>query len=570
MILATPWASRTLAERDVSYHRGRRMSVDARVNLSVGRGDEAKGVSLAAFLARVKAVVNSGFPEPVWVRAEIRKVQTARSGHVYLELEERDSRAQTIAKTTSVIWKDRFPLLDAKFAEGTGDHLKPDIKVLVRVRAEFHAVHGFDLIIDDIDPSYTLGDLLAKMQRIRVTLTEEGVFGANKALPVPPEYVRVAVISPATSAGEGDFRSEADPLHWSGLCRFDYFTATFQGVEASASIRRAIRAVFDVHKTLPYDALAIIRGGGSMSDLAWLNDLQLARWVCRVPIPVLTGIGHERDSTIVDEIAHRRFDTPSKVALHIARTIRDNAAEAIKNLEMISHHVGRIVARQGQAVDGLRERLGEQTGRAIERAGANGRHRVRVIRLATMHGVREGANALERESGRLAHGIEQALGDAARAIDRYQAAMGERSRARLRLTLADTEKRFQEIALKAAGRLNAAGSEVEAMRERIERECDRRLALARSDLQGSVDALLTSAEAVQRAARTHVEHWVQTIVGLGPEATLRRGYAVARDSENRPIGSKAEAVSHRMLQLQFHDGDVAVENRDYEGRKADE
>jgi exodeoxyribonuclease VII large subunit len=232
-------------------------------------------MSLSAFLARVKTAVNSAIPDPVWVRAEIRKVQAAKSGHVYLELEERSDKALTIASTKGAIWKDRFPRLDAKFVAGTGEHLMPDIKVLLLVRAQFHVLHGFDLIIEDIDPSYTLGDLVAKMNRIRVTLKEEGVFGANRARPTPAEFVRVAVICPATSAGQGDFRSEADPIERGGLCHFDYFAAVFQGAEAPASIKNAMRAVFAAHEEQAYDALAIIRGGGSMADLAWLNDLTL-------------------------------------------------------------------------------------------------------------------------------------------------------------------------------------------------------------------------------------------------------------------------------------------------------
>src|SRR3954467_5056413 len=107
-----------------------------------------------------------------------------------------------------------------------------------------------------------------------------------------------------------------------------------------------MRRVYDAHRGRPYDALAIIRGGGSLTDLSWLNDLRLARWVCRVPIPVFTGIGHERDSTILDEVAHRRFDTPSKVALHIAHAIRDNAREALASLERIEVEVARILARE--------------------------------------------------------------------------------------------------------------------------------------------------------------------------------------------------------------------------------
>ena len=290
------------------------MPTNVRVNLATGESGQTKGVSLSAFLARVKAAVQLAIPQPVWVRTEIRKLQVARSGHVYLELEERSDKGLSIASAKGVIWKARFPSLDAKFVAGTGDQLMPDMKVLLQVRAQFHELHGLDLIIEDVDPSYTLGDLFAKMDRIRTTLKAEGLFGRNKALAAPSEFVRVAVISPAGSAGQGDFRSEADVIEWAQLCRFNYFPAVFQGPDAAASIKNAMRSVHAAHLEEAYDALAIIRGGGLKADLAWLNDLSLARWACKIPIPLLTGIGHEQDSTILDEIAHRPFDTPSKVA----------------------------------------------------------------------------------------------------------------------------------------------------------------------------------------------------------------------------------------------------------------
>lgn len=488
----------------------------------MGHTNQTEGVSLSAFLARVKAAVNSAIPDPVWVRAEIRKVQAAKSGHVYLELEERSDKAVTIASTKGAIWKDRFPRLDAKFVAGTGDHLMPDIKVLLLVRAQFHVLHGFDLIIEDIDPSYTLGDLLAKMNRIRVTLKEEGVFGANRALPAPAEFVRVAVISPATSAGQGDFRSEADPIGWGELCHFDYFTAVFQGAEAPASIRNAMRAVFAAHNEHAYDALVIIRGGGSMADLAWLNDLSLARWACRIPIPILTGIGHERDSTILDEIAHRRFDTPSKVVLHIASTIRENAFQAIKNLDAIAHAVRRIVAGREHAVALQRERLAEQADRVLELAGGNARHHAAEIRSGAIHGVREAASAVERESLRVSEGIDRAICNAENAIDRTRVAIEERARARVGLTMAETEKTFQEIALTAAGSISAAGGAVEASRDRIERECRHRLEVAQGDLRGSFDALLSGAGAAHRQARTRLSAVATAKTSSGPREQPRR------------------------------------------------
>ena len=125
------------------------------------------------------------------------------------------------------------------------------------------------------------------------------------------------MISPETSAGLGDFRREADRLQQCGLCEFQFFPATFQGVEAPSSIQTAVLQALTAHKQKPFDALVVIRGGGSVTDLAWLNDMELAKLLCQSPVPVFTGIGHERDNTILDEIAHTRFDTPSKVALHI-------------------------------------------------------------------------------------------------------------------------------------------------------------------------------------------------------------------------------------------------------------
>jgi exodeoxyribonuclease VII large subunit len=142
---------------------------------------------------------------------------------------------------------------------------------------------------------------------------------ASSLLPPPLDFVRVAVISPETSAGLGDFQRESDRLQTATLCEFTFFRATFQGLDAPSSIRTAVQNALAAHRQSPFDALVVIRGGGSVTDLAWLNDLQLATVLCLCPLPVFTGIGHERDQTILDDIAHIRFDTPSKVALHITR-----------------------------------------------------------------------------------------------------------------------------------------------------------------------------------------------------------------------------------------------------------
>jgi exodeoxyribonuclease VII large subunit len=193
-----------------------------------------------------------------------------------------------------VIWRNRAEAITAKFREATGEGIKTDIKILCLARVRFDALYGLDLIMEDVDPSYTLGDLAAKLARIREKLQETGLYRRNKQIPAPVEFVRVAVISPETSAGLGDFRREADMLQSAKLCDFHLFPATFQGVETSSSIQSAVLKALTAHKQRQFDALVIIRGGGSVTDLAWLNDLDLARLLCQSPVPIFTGIGPGR------------------------------------------------------------------------------------------------------------------------------------------------------------------------------------------------------------------------------------------------------------------------------------
>ena len=420
-----------------------------------------EGVSLSACLSRVRGVIKTGLAEAIWVRAELRKVSPAKSGHVYLELEERDEQGQTVAKTEGRLWANRARSVREKFAEGTGGDLRPDIKVLILVRAEFHPFHGFALTIEDIDPSYTLGDLLARLEAIRSILRSERVFDLNRSLPPPSDFCRVAVISPSTSAGQGDLRSETDRLHEAGLCEIDHYPATFQGADTSRSIREAIRASHESHRSRPYDALAIIRGGGSVTDLAWLDDLKLARWVCRLPIPVFTGIGHERDSTIIDEVAHRRFDTPSKVALHISHAIRDNAWDAIRRVEQIETQVRRIVARQQDAVEALRDRVREQVGVTLAAAGKEINHTASQVCLEAEHRRCEASTSLETAKTRLGDGVAARLHEAGTGLEHAFESLEVRSRSLVENWRTKADAVMREVASKAEGKLTSAACDVE-------------------------------------------------------------------------------------------------------------
>ncbi len=202
---------------------------------------------------------------------------------------------------------------------------------MLSVKTEFSTTHGLRLVIQDIDATYTLGDIQARLKIIRDTLTREGVFNSNRQLRTPSEFCRVAVISPSGAAGLGDFKGDADSLERNGLCEFNYTASKFQGIDAALEIKACLQGLLEMSSLAnenPFDAICVIRGGGSVTDLYWLNDLELARAIATCPIPIFTGIGHERDNTVLDEVANLRFDTPSKVIGHIRDVICSNATTA--------------------------------------------------------------------------------------------------------------------------------------------------------------------------------------------------------------------------------------------------
>jgi exodeoxyribonuclease VII large subunit len=379
--------------------------------------DAERGVALADLLDRVKGLVSEGFPAAEWVRAEISEIR-GKNGHLYLTLTERNERGDILAQIKGVIWRNRAESIAAKFEQATGDTLKADIKILCLARVRFDPLYGLDLIIDDVDPSYTLGDLAAKMARVRECLQRAGLYDRNRRLPTPAEFVRIAVLSPETSAGLGDFRREADLLQIGQLCEFHLFSATFQGVDAASSIQTAVLRALTAHQRTPFDALVVIRGGGSVTDLAWLNDLELATLLCQSPIPVFTGIGHERDHTILDEIAHTRFDTPSKVALHIRATIQDNALDALEAWQRLNGLIGRILHRERSLIATQQERLETGVRSLFLRVERDQESFFKLIQTASAAQIRQATIGLDAEKGRLMEDTKRALAAAADELER--------------------------------------------------------------------------------------------------------------------------------------------------------
>lgn len=280
-------------------------------------------LSLSELNDRIKNLLNDHFVQPIWVTAEIFSMNIHKSGHCYLELAEKSEKTNKIlAKSKAVIWAYQFFTIRSYFEQTTGMPFSEGMKVLMKVSPNFHEQYGFSLIISDLDPSYTMGDLARQRLQTIQALQEAGVFGLNKEQNLPFLPKRLAVISSDTAAGYEDFLKQLAPVLNQFKIEIQLFTALMQGSDCPNSIIAAIEDVYELYEN--FDALIIIRGGGAKSDLSCFDDYSLALNVCHFPLPVITGIGHERDESVLDMVAHTRMKTPTAVAQFIIDRFLDS------------------------------------------------------------------------------------------------------------------------------------------------------------------------------------------------------------------------------------------------------
>lgn len=290
---------------------------------------EKDSLSLSAVLNKVKRVISDGMREPFWIRAEI--INISGSHHIYFELSDFDKKGEESGKARAMIWGSDKHIIQ-QFKESTGLDLKPGLKILFKGKVEFSEKYGLSIQVLSIDPAFTLGDMEAKIAAIKKNLTDRRIFGQNKAMPTPFDFFKVVVIAPDNAAGLGDFKTQADQLEAAGLCRFRYITATFSGSDCTKSVVTALNRASALFAKTPYDALVVIRGGGDKAGLYALNEQEIVEGVCQFPTPVIVGIGHDRDNTLLDEVACVRLPTPSMVISHISSVIIKNADASKKNM----------------------------------------------------------------------------------------------------------------------------------------------------------------------------------------------------------------------------------------------
>lgn len=277
----------------------------------------------------VRFSLQRSMPDCYWIKAETSELRVASNGHCYLELIQKDKASGAIvAKAKANIWRNNYTVISETFGHATGQMLSAGINILVCVTVNFHELYGFSLTVIDIDPTYTLGDLARQKQQIIKQLQDDGVMELNKELPLPRIIERVAVISSPTAAGYGDFCKQLEQSCYNFHVKL--FPATMQGEQVEQSIIEALDAIMKDKQT--WDVVVIIRGGGAVTDLNGFNTYLLGANVAQYPLPILTGIGHERDDTIIDLVAHTRLKTPTAVAAFLISS-RDNEAGVLQSLQ---------------------------------------------------------------------------------------------------------------------------------------------------------------------------------------------------------------------------------------------
>lgn len=308
---------------------------------------ERPALSLSQLNGLIKSAIANTLPDQYWVIAEIADLKLNQKGHCYLDLVEKEGNA-AIAQIKANIWAYEYRAISNRFRKTTNEPLKQGMKILFLASILFHEVYGLSLNIKDIDPTYTMGEMARKKKEVIAQLRKEGIIDKNKALELPLVPQRIAVISSPTAAGYQDFFNHLDNNPYGYRFVHILFPALMQGQEAEGSIIKALTAIRITKSS--FDLVVIIRGGGSVTDLNCFDSYPLAAEVAGFPLPVVTGIGHEKDDTVVDIAAHTKMKTPTAVAEFLISGMR-NFEESILGLE------NRIVTSAEQLLRNERQKL---------------------------------------------------------------------------------------------------------------------------------------------------------------------------------------------------------------------
>jgi exodeoxyribonuclease VII large subunit len=516
-----------------------------------GEPSNSPPVGLKEYLDGIGAVLKKMPSE--WVKCELHSLKLL-DRCTRMEFIEHEAGKQ-VAKAQGVCWSEAWQRISTAF-RSAGLPLEAGSQILVKLEASLHPSFGFQVTVLDIDLTFSLGDLNARLLAIRSNLQEAGIWDRNKALPRPLDFLRVAVISPAGAAGLGDFRSTVDRLASAGLAQFVYHEAPFQTRDAPERITEILRRLYREcrHEETGYDAIAIIRGGGASADLASLIDQKLAEAVCRMNVPVMTGIGHERDRTILDEVACIPCDTPSKVAEHIRSTIINAAMAGQQAYELVQKQVGQAVDLCSFGLNDVRfavQRDAMETVRLAESKVRTVATRLEPGARLLLDETKEAVAAAMEQAWRGARQSREAAGDALRAVRRQ---VDRDVQSGVRSLELGTERALSEIAVRVDATPHAAKSLVDRALDQIHgdaaaavAELGTSIGNLRSHLHTDAVRSLEDCSAAIAMAQVRVD-------AVHPNTVLAAGYAILRDGDGAPLTSAQVLHKQGRVLAEMRDG----------------
>ena len=328
-------------------------------------------ITLLELQRRIKSAVEGSLPLPLWVVAEISDMKVNQSGHCYMELVEKSSEShntstQPVAQARAVIWRGQWSMLSAYFRKATGSPLSAGMKILAKVIVSYHELYGLSLQITDLDASYTLGEAERQKQLTIEQLKADGVWDMNREAEMPLLVQRIAVVSSSTAAGYRDFCNQ---LSEGGYAfRIELFEAIMQGAAAEDSICEQLEAI--ATRAEEFDAVVVIRGGGSVSDLSCFNSYRLCSYVAQFPLPILTGIGHDKDVSVADMVAHTPLKTPTAVAGWLIERMKSIDERLGEYAYRLTDFVGVFLAQSRLKLVEQREKLHRLTQNILSNRGA--------------------------------------------------------------------------------------------------------------------------------------------------------------------------------------------------------
>ena len=405
------------------------------------------GMPLSSYLSAIAQVVRANCAEPMWVMAEISEVRL-RNGHLYLTLVESDGAGQPKAKLGCNAFSVERRSWWKQFIETVGGPPEVGMKLLLQVAAKLDPLYGFSGEIHTVDAAFVLGEMAAKLKRLLVQLDNEGLLKRNHRWQKPVDFTSVAVVAPPDAAGLGDFMREAGSLEAAGLLQIQHFAATFQGANAAESVAAALREASTAHGRTPLDAIILIRGGGASLDLDWMNAYAIGKAIAEAPVPVMVGIGHERDRTLPDHVAAMSFDTPSKVSAYIRETILGRCRDVEGWMDTVQRIIAARVEQASQTVDQCLQDIKRKTDSRMSQASAS---------------LQQLAGALVTRTQQRLDRAETAIGQSLRQCERSFATRLDRAPQLVDAQLQSAQHRIAERINKADAALAILQSKAEAL-----------------------------------------------------------------------------------------------------------